>query len=163
MPIVFRLVGFGIVVKVVPHNDDVTSGLARLVQALPHHLEHHLYAAVQRGQVRLEEHGCHRVALQRATHGRRQAHRPRVISEEGGEGVLAQHAALVQRRQDGHLVVGGPPQSPPPVQGGGEAVVAEELEGLVVVAVHVAHEEVVHRQVYQVQQPAQQQQQCYNP
>ena len=59
--------------------------------------------------------------------------------------------------------MGGPPKGPPVVQVDGEAVVAEELEGLVVVAVHVAHEEVVHRQVYQVQQPAQQQQQCYNP
>jgi hypothetical protein len=36
----------------------------------------------------------------------------------------------------------------------GEAVVAEELERLVVVAVHVAHQEVVHGQVDQVQQSA---------
>jgi hypothetical protein len=77
-----------------------------------------------------------------------------VVGEQGGERVQPQHAALVQRRQDGHLVVGGAAEAAAVVQVDGEAVVAEELERLVVVAVHVAHQEVVHGQVDQVQQSA---------
>jgi hypothetical protein len=151
MPVILWLVGFGIVIKVVSHKDDVTGRFALLVQALPHHLQHHLHAPIQRHQVRLQQHRRDGIALQRAAHGRRQADRPGMIGEQGGERVLAQHAALVQRRQDGHLVMVGAPESAPVIQMDGEAVVPEELECLVVVAVHVAHEKVVDRQVYQVQ------------
>ncbi len=55
--------------------------------------------------------------------------------------VCPDHAALVHGRQDGELVVVGPAESSPVVQM--ERIrpvdVAEHLERLVVVAVHVAH------------------------
>jgi hypothetical protein len=158
MPVILRLVWFGIIIEIVPRDNHLRRRCAprgsSAVQTLSHHLEHDLDAAVQRQQVRLQQDRRHGVAAQRAAHSARQADRPGVVGEQGGERVQAQHAALVQRRQDGHLVVAGASEAAAVVQVDGEAVVAEELECLVVVAVHVAHQEVVHGQVDQVQQSA---------
>jgi len=155
MPVILRLVWFGIIIEIVPRDNHLRRRCAPrgpTVQTLSHHLEHDLDAAVQRQQVRLQQDRRHGVAAQRAAHSAGQADRPGVVGEQSGERVQAQHAALVQRRQDGHRVVGGASEAAAVVQVDGEAVVAEELECLVVVAVHVAHQEVVHGQVDQVQQ-----------
>lgn len=67
---------------------------------------------------------------------------------------MANHAALQERRQAADLVVEGLAEAPAVVEVQRERVVAEELERLVVMAVHVAREEVEHRHVHQVEEPA---------
>jgi hypothetical protein len=158
MPVILRLVWFGIIIEIVTRDNHLRGRFAfpraSAVQTLSHHLEHDLDAPIQRQQVRLQQDRRHGVAAQRAAHSAGQPDRPGVVGEQGGERVKAQHAALIERRKDGHLVVGGASKAAAVVQVDGKAVVAEELERLVVVAVHVAHQEVVHGQVDQVQQSA---------
>ena len=60
---------------------------------------------------------------------------------------------LIQRCEDGHLVVCRLAESSAVVEVDGEGVVAEQFECLVVVAVHVPHQEVHHGQVDHVEQP----------
>lgn len=62
--------------------------------------------------------------------------------------------ALYDRRQYAELVVERLAERPAVVQVNGKRVVAEQRERLVMMAVHVAHEEVVHGQVHDVQHPA---------
>ena len=59
---------------------------------------------------------------------------------------------LIQWGQYGHLIMSGPSKCPAMVEVYGEGVVIEQLEGLVVVAVHVPHEKVQDGEVHQVQQ-----------
>uniref|UniRef100_A0A182IR36 Uncharacterized protein n=1 Tax=Anopheles atroparvus TaxID=41427 RepID=A0A182IR36_ANOAO len=80
--------------------------------------------------------------------------RPVVVPEQRLEGGGAQQAALEHGRQDGQLVVERLAEAAPMIEVDRERVVAEDLERLVVVPVHVAGKEVEHAHVHQIEQPA---------
>ena len=86
-------------------------------------------APVDGPEVRLDEDGEDGVGPGALAEGLAQAEGAGVEAEEGGEGGGAQHAALVERRQDGDLVVVGPPEAAPVVQVQRVRLVAERLEG----------------------------------
>lgn len=75
-----------------------------------------------------------------------------LVPEQRAESAVPDHAALDDGREDGHLVVEGLAEAAAVVQVHGEGVVAEQAERLVVVPVHVAHEEVEHGHVHEVEQ-----------
>ena len=78
--------------------------------------------------MRVDEDGVDGVGPGAVPEGLAQADRPVVEAEERGEGGGARHAALVERRQDGHLVVVGAPEAPAVVQVQRVRLVAERLE-----------------------------------
>ena len=92
-------------------------------------LEDDTDAPVDGPEVRLDEDGVDGVGPGALAEGLAQAEGAGVEAEEGGEGGGAQHAALVERRQDGDLVVVGPPEAAPVVQVQRVRLVAERLEG----------------------------------
>lgn len=75
------------------------------------------------------------------------------IPEQLLERGLANVTALHDRGQYAELVVERLAERPAVVQVNGKRVVAEHRERLVMVPVHVAHDEVVHGQVHEVQHP----------
>lgn len=74
----------------------------------------------------------------------------RDVPEQRCESGVAYETTLQQWGEDGQLVVERSPEAPPVVQVKGEGVVVEGSESLVVVPVHVAHEEVEHGHVHEV-------------
>ena len=62
---------------------------------------------------------------------------------------------LIEGGKDGHLVMASLSKRSPMVQVDREGVVTKQFECLVVMAVHVAHQEVQYGQVHDVQQPGQ--------
>jgi len=151
MSVILGLVWFNIIIEVVVNKDDVGRGL-RPVEALPHDLEDDVDAAVQGRQVRLQEDRGHRVARQGPAHCRGKVHRAGVVGEQHCQSGFSNHAALVQRSQDGHFVVFGFAEAPAVVEVDGERIVPEGLECLEVVPIHVPDHEIKHRQIYHVQQ-----------
>ena len=117
-------------------------------------LENDSDSSVESVEMALDENRKNRIPLHAGHHGLAHLDRAVVKLEQSVEGLRPDHAALVHGRQDGHLVVVGLAEAPAVVQVDGVGVVAKDLEGLVVVAVHVAHEEVVDGHVHQVEQPA---------
>ena len=57
---------------------------------------------------------------------------------------------LIERSKDGHLVMTRATKCSPMVQMDRESVITKHLEGLVVVAIHVAHQEVKNGQVHHI-------------
>lgn len=76
------------------------------------------------------------------------------VPEQTLERGLAYVTALYDRGQYAELVVERLAERPTVVQMNGKRVVAEQRERLVMMAVHVAYEEVEHGQVHEVQHPA---------
>lgn len=70
--------------------------------------------------------------------------------QERFQGGGPDETALEQGCQDGEFIVEGSPEASTVVQMNGEGVVAEDFERFVVVAVHVASEEVKDGHVHEV-------------
>ena len=93
--------------------------------------------------VRVQQHGDDSVRVEAVLKGRPQGRLGRVVeAHQPLQGGLSDHAALVDWCQDGKLVLAGFAEAPAVVQVDGVGRVAEDLEGLVVVSVHVAHKKV---------------------
>lgn len=76
------------------------------------------------------------------------------LPEQSAQGALTYHATLKQRRQTADLVVVRFTETTSVVQVQGERVIAENLEGLVVVTIHVSGQEVEDRHVHEIQKPS---------
>jgi len=77
--------------------------------------------------------------------------RPGVIGDKNSQGGFSNHAALVQRSQDGHFVVVGFAEATAMVEVDRERMDPEGLERVEVVPIHVPDHEIKHRQIYHVQ------------
>jgi hypothetical protein len=128
-------------------NDLGGRVLARAVHEL---IEDDVHAAIDGAQVFPGQDRIERVGPQRVVE-----HLGELILVEGLEaleGRVAQQAALLERRQNGHLVVEGLAKRAAIVDVNYEGLVAERDHALVVVPVHVAREEVEHGQVHEIEQ-----------
>jgi len=141
--VIRRLVWLDVIVQLVPDKDDVLR-LVCLVDTLPDHLEDDPDPPVEGEQVGVKEDGRHRVHGQGPSHGGGEGHRTGVVGQQRAQGRAPDHAALVEWSQDGKLVVVRTPEPAPVVQVDRERVVSKRLECLVMMPVHVPHQEVEH-------------------
>lgn len=124
--------------------------LGGLFDAVPDRLEDDGDAPVEGGHVGFPEDGDDRVGGHGLAELFGEGFGAVVEEQERFQGGGPDEAALEQGCQDGEFIVEGSPEASTVVQMNGEGVVAEDLERFVVMAVHVAGEEVEDGHVHEV-------------
>ena len=165
MSVIHFLVRLEVVVAVISGHDDVLH-FSHGADAVPDDPQDCGQSPVQSQEVFVLQHGADGVPAQRGVEGGGEAG-PGVEGQQQLQGGGANDAALrqgghrgqeegesylIQRGEDGELVMARPAECPAMVQVYGEGLVAEQFERLVVVTVHVAHEEVEDGEVHQVEE-----------
>lgn len=120
--------------------------------AVANGLQDNAYPPVQSVEMGFPEDWVNGIPRHALAHSGAQPYRPIVEAEQSSECALPNDATLQEGRQDGRLVVKRFPKASSVIQMQCEAVVAEDSEGLVVVAIHVAREKIEHRHVHEIEQ-----------